>query len=583
VHVLATAGHVDHGKSTLVRLLTGMEPDRWAEERRRGMTIDLGYAWTSLPSAAVVAFVDVPGHHRFLANMLAGVGPVPVVMFVVAADGGWQPQSEEHLAAIEALGVRHGVLVVTRSDLADPTTTTAQAQQRLAATSLAGIEAVATSARTGHGIPQLRAALDRVVAGLPAPEVTAPVRLWIDRSFTIRGAGTVVTGTLAAGTLRVGDELILRDRAVRVRALQALGVNETEVAAVARVAVNLRDVATTEVRRGDVLMTPGSWHLTTVVDVRLSAAGIKEHVVLHVGSAAVPVHVRPLSETIARLQLSQPLPLRVGDRCLLRDPALQSVAAGAVVLDADPPELAQRGAAANRAAALEVASGAPDPAAEVQRRGAITAADLVRLGMSDGPSAGVLRLGDWRVSEQQWEHWLAALSVAVDFRAGADPLDPGLPEEAARRAIGLPDPALLAPLVAAAGLRRIGGRISPAAVVISLGAAEAAVSAVEERLRAVPFAAPDASELAALGLGSKELAAAATVGRLLRLANDVVLLPDAPAVATSILRELVQPFTTGQARTALGTTRRVVIPLLEHLDRVGQTRRCDDVNRRVIA
>src|ERR1700733_1058085 len=163
MYVVATAGHVDHGKSTLVRALTGMEPDRWAEERRRGMTIDLGYAWLTLSSGEKLAFVAVPGHERFVPNMLAGLGPVPAVMFVVAADGGWMPQSAEHLAAVDALGVRHGLLVITRSDLAHPGPATRQALAEIARTSLGTVEAVYVSAVTGQGLDQLKEALVRLV------------------------------------------------------------------------------------------------------------------------------------------------------------------------------------------------------------------------------------------------------------------------------------------------------------------------------------------------------------------------------------------------------------------------------------
>src|SRR3954447_20339924 len=166
MHVVATAGHVDHGKSTLVRALTGMEPDRWAEERRRGMTIDLGFAWTAVPSGEVVAFVDVPGHERFVPNMLAGVGAVPAAIVVVAADEGWMPQSAEHLAVLDALGVRHGLLVVTRSDLAPPGSAAAEATAEIAATSLGRVETVAVSGVTGDGLDDLRGALDRLVARL---------------------------------------------------------------------------------------------------------------------------------------------------------------------------------------------------------------------------------------------------------------------------------------------------------------------------------------------------------------------------------------------------------------------------------
>ncbi|MCW2706252.1 MAG: selB, partial [Frankiales bacterium] len=338
LHVVATAGHVDHGKSTLVRALTGMEPDRWAEERRRGMTIDLGYAWTALPSGEVVAFVDVPGHQRFLGNMLAGVGPAPAVLFVVAADEGWRRQSHEHLAAVDALGVRHGLLAVTRSDLADPAPATDEALRHLTASSLGEVPTVAVSGATGIGLEELRDALDALVARLPPPELDVPVRLWVDRSFTVRGAGTVVTGTLGAGRLRIGETLQLGHRTVRVRGLQQMGSPTDEVTAVARVAVNLRDVDRDEVRRGDALLTLDSWRSTAAVDVRLTRE-VTERLVLHVGSAAVPVRVRPLGGDTARLLLDVPLPLRAGDRGLLRDPAAQSVASGLTVLDADPPSL----------------------------------------------------------------------------------------------------------------------------------------------------------------------------------------------------------------------------------------------------
>ena len=268
VHVVATAGHVDHGKSTLVRALTGMEPDRFAEEQRRGMTIDLGYAWTTLTgpdgTAETLAFVDVPGHERFIATMLAGLGPAPAVMFVVAADEGWRRQSEEHLAAVHALGLTHGLLVVTRSDLADPAPAVAEARDRIADSSLGRVPAVAVSGRTGAGLPELRLALQDLTARLPPARQDGRVRLWVDRAFTIRGAGTVVTGTLGAGTLRVGDALQLGERTVRVRGLQSLGRDETAVGAVARVAVNLRGVEVADLGRGDALLTPGAWPTTAV-------------------------------------------------------------------------------------------------------------------------------------------------------------------------------------------------------------------------------------------------------------------------------------------------------------------------------
>lgn len=343
MHVLATAGHVDHGKSTLVRALTGIEPDRWEAERRRGLTIDLGYAWTTLPDGRTVAFVDVPGHRRFIGNMLAGVGPVPGVVFVVAADSGWSAQSSEHLRAVEAFGIDRGLLVVTRADLADPTPALLEAQERLAATGLAGCEAVAVSAVTGTGLQELRAGLERLCATLPAPEGSSRVRLWVDRSFTISGAGTVVTGTLGAGSIAVGDELEIEGRRVRVRGLQSLGQPVSRVEGVARVAVNLRGIAADDIHRGQALTTPGAWRPTTLLDARFVAdpdtrPELPSRLTLHIGTAAPIVHTRPLGDGAVRIALPTPLPLVAGDRAILRDPgdADGEGIAGVLVLDADP-------------------------------------------------------------------------------------------------------------------------------------------------------------------------------------------------------------------------------------------------------
>ncbi|ELP47939.1 GTP-binding protein, partial [Mycobacterium avium] len=303
--VLATAGHVDHGKSTLLHRLTGMWPDRLAEEQRRGLTIDLGFVWTELAGRRL-AFVDVPGHERFVANMLAGVGPVPAVVFVVAATEGWMPQSEEHLAALDALRVRHGLLVISKADLADPGPAVAQATERFAATSLAGVPVA-----IGTDLERVRAELVALTDRLPPPDPHADVRLWVDRSFTVRGAGTVVTGTLAAGTVRVGDELEHAGRRVTVRGLQSLGRNEIQVGAVARVALNLRGVDRRDIGRGDTVRTPGAWRDTAEIDVALRGPGTAEdtlhsQLVLHVGSAAVPVRVRRLGPAAARLRLARP-------------------------------------------------------------------------------------------------------------------------------------------------------------------------------------------------------------------------------------------------------------------------------------
>jgi selenocysteine-specific elongation factor len=583
VHVVATAGHVDHGKSTLVRALTGMEPDRWAEERRRSMTIDLGFAWTDLPSGETVAFVDVPGHERFVPNMLAGVGPVPAALFVVAADEGWMPQSAEHLAALSALDVRYGLLAVTRTDLADAQAATERALAEIARTCLGDVPAIPVSAPAGTGLDQLRQELDRLVARLPAPDLDAPVRLWVDRSFSVRGSGTVVTGTLAAGRLRVGDALEVGAgaRPVRVRALQSLGRPQHEVAAVARVAVNLRGIDRAEVERGDALLTPGEFHAGDVVDVRVHGdpvARLPATVMLHIGSAAVPARVRPLGNDTARLSLPRPLPLRIGDRALLRDPGRHRVAGGATLLDVAPPPLTRRGAAAARARVLAGLDGRPDERSELLRRRVVKRRDLRRIGVAVTvpPVAG-----DWVADAQTWDVLRSRLPDVVADWVREHPLEPGPPVEAVRQALDLPDrslvPALVAPpLVLAAGrVCRRGGRDAlPRPVAV-------AVEQLRVDLAVDPFAAPDAARLARLGLGPRELAAAARTGLLLSVADGVVLLPSSPQQAAAVLAGLPQPFTVSEARAALHTTRRVAVPLLELLDRRGVTERMPDDRRRL--
>ncbi|MEP7179255.1 MAG: selenocysteine-specific translation elongation factor [Pseudonocardiales bacterium] len=573
MHVVATAGHVDHGKSTLVRALTGMEPDRWAEERRRGMTIDLGFAWTTLPSGAQLSFVDVPGHQRFIANMLAGIGPAPAVLLVVAADEGWCRQSEEHLAALNALNVRHGLLAVTRSDLADPAPAVARARARIATSSLGEVDWVTVSGKTGQGMDQLAAALDRLVAALPAPDVAARVRLWIDRSFTVRGTGTVVTGTLAAGSIACGDRLELRGTSVTVRGLQVMNSERDRVEAVARVALNLRGLPRGEIGRGDVLLRPRSWHLTDAIDVRVdTATRLPTELMLHAGTAAVPVRVRPLGDSLVRLTLAQALPLQGGDRAVLRDPGRHAVAAGALVLDADPPPLTRRGAARARAVELRSASGVPDARTEIERRGAVRRDHLARLGVGLDELDGVRQLGGWLVSAHTWEGWLARAPQLVDDWAERNPLEPTVPIAVLRQGLGVPpDAPVVSAVIAAAGLRSVDGRVSRPGVVTDLDRGAAGVRALVERLRTEPFAAPERYELDALGLGPRELAAAHKTGVLLRISADIVLLPGAAEQALTLLRRLPQPFTTSAARQALGTTRRVVIPLLEHLDERGST------------
>ncbi len=636
MQVIATAGHVDHGKSALVRALTGMEPDRWAEERRRGLTIDLGFAWLTLPGGERLSFVDVPGHERFVPNMLAGVGPVPAVLFVVAADGGWMPQSAEHLAAIDALGISRGLLAVSRADLADPGPATRRAIDEIGRTSLGALPAIAVSAVTGQGLPELRTALAELAAGLPAPDPAAPVRLWVDRVFSMTGSGTVVTGTLPAGTVRGGDELLVAPagRPVRIRAIESLHEKTAQVRGVSRIAVNLRGIAAGQLARGMALVEPGGWTLTATIDIRLTGPPrawqdgpeprLPRQVAVHIGSARTAARVRPLGGPFARLSLREPLPLHVADRLLLRDPGAARVMTGgpaitgATVLDVSPPGTSRRQTAA---AVRRELAGWPDPpdAADLLRRRGLARPEELRamgLGWEPGGPAPVTAAG-WLADPGHWSVLRERLAGAVDEHAARDPLAPGMPLEAARAALGLPDRQLVEALAAGPGpaparggpgyplavrdgcVRRSAGpelrapagqqrrtaSSSPAAAEpgpdpeLLPAPVAAAVRSLRAELATSPFRAPQAGRLRELGLDRKAIAAAARAGLLLRIGPELVLAPGADAAAARVLARLPQPFTAAQARQALDTTRRVAIPLLEYLDRASVTRRLPDDRR----
>ncbi|MCW2791229.1 MAG: selB [Nocardioides sp.] len=582
MHVVATAGHVDHGKSALVQALTGSDPDRLEEEHRRGLSIQLGYAWTALPGVGDIAFVDVPGHERFISTMLAGVGPVPAVLFVVAADDPWMPQAAEHLAALDALGVAHGVVAVTRCDLADPAPAAARAAAELRRTSLHGSPVVPVSSRTGAGLGELRNRLAELVLGLPAADPDADVRLWVDRRFTVSGAGTVVTGTLPAGTVARGDTLSTGSGSVRVRGVQSLEQPVDSVSGVARVALNVTgDVE--DLDRSSLLTTPGAHSWTTTLDVRVSGDAITLPTLpmLHVGAMSLSARCRPLAGDLVRLTLSRPLPLRVGDRALLRDPGSRAVW-GVHVLDPLPPPLRRRGGAGDRAQVLLDLTGTPDLASEVARREVVELATLRRIGVPDLPApAGVVRAGSWLLSAGRAERVREQVRDAVIEHDRARPLDRGLSLTVLAERLDLPTPELVA-AVLREPLRLVDGRVVVPGAGDLPAEVERALAALAGDLAESPFAAPTAERLRELGLDTAAQAAAARSGRLLRLAPGIVVLPGADRLAVAALSELPQPFTASEARTRLGTSRRVVLPLLEHLDRARLTRRLPDDRRLVL-
>lgn len=592
MYVIATAGHVDHGKSTLVNALTTMDPDRWEEEKQRGLTIDLGFAWTTLESGANVAFVDVPGHERFIANTLAGLGPAPAVLLVIAADEGWKEQTSEHLEAIEALGINRGIIVLTRVDIAQRMSED-EVRHQLAGTTLAHAPVHAVSARTGEGMEGLREGIDKLLPDAKAlrEALEKPVRMWIDRAFSIKGAGTVVTGTWVAGEVRVGDALKLatgdRDYEVSVRGVHSENTAVDRAQPVMRVALNLRGVEADSISRGDVLVsTKNTWWQPATIDVRWRTGPVLEAIPralnVHVGTASVPVHVRALDAEHARLTLrGRTLPLRLGDRLALRGPGLDSLV-GVEVIDLDPPPLNRRGASARRAQELRDYD-AFDPSAYVARRDAVLKDTLAAAGFDIATKpASVVEFREWWVNAQAIAQWTAQVRKLFDAHLAHHPLAEGLPLATALSALSLPDDSLLAIALAGARLKREGAIIrDPHAAPRDLGPAESSVAAVERQLAQDPFAAPDAQTLDDLGLGTSELAAAERAGRLRRI-GPIVLLPSAPQRAAEILAQLPGDFTLSQARQALSTTRRIAVPLLEYMDAQGLTKRTSDTTRVVV-
>ncbi|HVM35074.1 MAG TPA: selenocysteine-specific translation elongation factor, partial [Actinomycetota bacterium] len=458
MHVIGTAGHVDHGKSSLVRRLTGIDPDRFAEEKRRGLTIDLGFAWLSLPSGAEIGIVDVPGHERFIKNMLAGAGGISIVLFVIDATEGWMPQSAEHLAALEVLGVSSGVVALTKRDLVDAEMlelAAAEIEERLAPSVLAGAPVVPVSAATGEGIDDLVGALDRAATdAAPAPDRGRP-RLWVDRSFIIQGSGTVVTGTLAGGSFHAGDEveIVPGRRRARIRSIQSHKKEVEVIGPGNRVALNLAGLERAEVARGDAVGAPGAWRATERIDARIRVLGpdisgtdytlgdTGAHL-LFAGSAETPVRIKLLgapelaagTSGFAQVYLRDPLPLGRGDRFVLRDAGRAVIFGGGEVLDPLPSIV--RASDPRRRALLERLGNDDALAALVEDAGTIDRDEaLLRAGAGD--SAALPSLGHLLVSPARLDELVAVVVRSLEAHHRDRPLERGAPREQVRAATGL--------------------------------------------------------------------------------------------------------------------------------------------------
>jgi selenocysteine-specific elongation factor len=561
VRVVATAGHVDHGKSTLVQALTGIDPDRFEEEKRRGLTIDLGFAWTTLPSGAAIAFVDVPGHVRFLKNMLAGVGAVDACLFVVAATEGWKQQTEEHLRILELLGIGHGVVALTKAALVeDLDARHDHVAERLRGSFLEGAPIVAVDAPAGRGLDELRAALGALVEATPAAADRGRARLWVDRCFAATGSGTVVTGTLTSGPLTVGDDVAIvtakGELRARVRGLQSCGERVVSLPPGSRAAVNLAGVSHRAIVRGDVLMAVDRWHLTATVDASLTVLPTLDHDVsrrgaylAYIGSGEHDVSVRIVGPDVlspgetgsVRLHLPLVLPLMPGDRYVLRESGRAETVGGGEVLDVAP--------------VLRVSRAQPDRsvARVVAERGWVDVDELERLtGVRRDPT-----VDRWVVDAQMFAATVERLRGAVGD-AGPLGLDVATLDERDRAALG-----------------------SVEGVTVEQGRARLARAQERhpyvELLEADPFSPPSPDEA-----GVDRAAARQLVQRGLVVEHDGRwFAPSAVDAAIQVVAGLLaaQPdgITVGQVTKALGTSRKWAVPLLSLLDSRGVTRRRGDL------
>lgn len=565
--VVATAGHVDHGKSTLVEWLTGTNPDRLEEERRRGLTIDLGFASRVLDCGVEIGVVDVPGHVRFLRNMVSGVGAIDACMFVVAANEGWKPQSEDHLRILDALGTPRGLVALTHAAVTEPDAMASSRREvceRVAGTFLEGAPVVAVDVPGGVGLEELRSAIEAMVAELPPAEDRGRARVWIDRSFAMRGAGAVVTGTLWGGQMKVGElfEVVAPGRAVgravRVRGIETYGRSVAVADPGRRVALNLAGIDHHTISRGDALVHADLWHRSQMVDASLSVVPTLGRPVTqrgaylaHLGTSDQAVRLRvlggaaeiaPGAKGAVRLRLSAALPVAPGDRYVLREAGRREVVGGGMLLDVDP--------------VLPAAVAAPCISTErvVAERGWVDAERLSRItGERVEPS-----LGHWVVDPGRLARDRAALEARVRA-AGPSGLDLSSMGEHDRAVVGTLE----------------GVRISHGVVQVAADQDELETHPYLAALRAGGFDPPTPE-----GVDRNDLRRLVRSGLVVEtgglwFASSRV--EEAVARISSLLEEHPAGVRVAEVRDALGASRRTVLPLLTHLDAVGVTRRNGDL------
>ncbi len=636
---IGTAGHVDHGKSTLVEALTGIDPDRLAEEKERGMTIDLGFAWLTLPSGREVSIVDVPGHESFIKNMLAGVGGIDAALLVVAADEGIMPQTREHLAILDLLRVSRGVVALTKADLVDEEwleLVREEVAEQLQPTTLAGASIIPISAYTKQGLPQLLATLDSVLDEAQERPYSARPRLPIDRVFSMTGFGTVVTGTLLDGTFKIGQEVEIYPGGLktRIRSLQTHR-HQVEVARPgSRVAINLPNVARTDLARGNVVALPGQMYPTVLLDARIELLADAKRPLAHntlvdfySGSQEIAAHVRlldveelqPGRSAWVQLRLGAPAVVARRDRFILRIPSPSITIGGGEVIDVHPRY--HRRFQPQIIAALErLSHGSPEELVltALDRRNLAKAGGKARQGLTGYELSDIARqcnlaedvtqriletfLSEGRVrkigtlwfAQHIWDMLTAEAILLVSEQHKQYPLRSGLSKEEWRTRLNLSpkvandvfavlqEEGRLTTVTNSTGAQsaRTGGLIClPGFVPSFTPAQQQQVERLVKLFQASPYMPPGISEAEAI-VGADVLTALIEQGRLMKLGDGVLFLrttyDEAVATLVSYIREHGK-ITVAEARDVLGATRKYILPLLEHMDALHITRRTGDV------
>jgi selenocysteine-specific elongation factor len=603
--VVGTAGHIDHGKSTLITALTGIDPDRLAEEKRRGMTIDLGFAHMTLPSGREIGMVDVPGHARFMRNMLAGTHGLDAVLLVIAADEGVMPQTREHLEIIDLLEVHGGLVVLTKVDLVDESwleLVRGEVAATLKGTSLDAADVLAVSSVTGDGVPGLIAALDALLARSEPRQDTGRPRLPIDRVFTMSGFGVVVTGTLVDGSLAVGDEMEIapRGRVVRVRGLQRHNQKQDRVVPGSRVAANLGGVDKKDVVRGEVLARRGSLQPVRRADARLrvlaSAPFPLRHgteVLVHTGTAEVAGRVivlegeavAPGAEGWVQLYLERPIAAAEGDRFVLRLPSPATTVAGGRFVDVAPRKHVRQDTAVGESLARRAAGEVLQEELRKYPRG-VSVAALLKASVAadaDVDRLDARRLGDWIYSRDAWAAISARAVRELDAFHAAFPLRPGMAREELRSKLAVPAASfasVVMGLVQDGTVAERNGSVASPRHQVALETDDGPASRLLELLARDPYTPPSLAEAMREAHATQEMVRALVQsGQVVRVADDVAFTRDAYESAVGLVREIVSAsgsVTVAQLRDRMGASRRPALALLEYLDAQRVTRRVGD-------